>query len=98
MLRAFHEQPGQADGIRAVFLIGFDQFFRRHLDAEIHHLVSVVFENNLNEILADIVHVALDRGKNHLAALGGIRFFHELFEITHRRFHGFRRLQYFSDD
>src|SRR5215469_8813728 len=81
-----------------MFLIGLDQFFRRYFDTKIHDLVSVVFEDNLDEILADVVDVALDRGKDHLAALGGTRTFHELFEVTHRSFHDLGGLQHLGDD
>ena len=40
-----------------MLLIGLDQVFRRHLDAEVHHIVAVIFENNLDEVFANVVDV-----------------------------------------
>ena len=39
----------------------------RLLDAEVEYLVAVVAEDDVDEILADVVHVALDRRQDDLA-------------------------------
>ena len=39
-------------------------FARRHHDAEIDHLVIVALEHDADDVLADVVHVALD-GRHH---------------------------------
>ncbi len=98
LLRAFHQQARKADGVRLVFAMRANQFLGRHLDAEIDHVVAVVFQNDLDQILADVVHVALHRGQHHLGALFGVGLFHELLEVAHRRLHRFGGLQHFRDD
>ena len=45
-----------------------DQFLGRHLDAEIDDAVAVVAENDLDQVLADVVDVALDGREHNLAA------------------------------
>ena len=37
------------------------------LDAEVDHVVAVVAEDDLDQVLADVVDVALDRGQQDLA-------------------------------
>src|SRR5216683_5088933 len=44
------------------------------------------------------MNVALYGGQDDAAALGGVRFFHELFEMTDRGLHRFSGLQNFRDD
>ena len=68
LLRALHQQAGEPDGVGLVFAKGLDQLIRRNFNAEIHHVVAVVAENDLDQVLADIVHVALDGGEHDLAA------------------------------
>jgi hypothetical protein len=77
---------------------GVDQLLRRHLDAQIDHLVAVVRKNNLDQVLADIVHVAFDRGEQHLAARGRVGLFHVLLQMRHCGLHRLGRLQHFGDD
>ena len=73
LLRALDQQAGQADGVGVVFPARLDQVFRRYLDAEIDDLYPLFGENDLHEVLADVVHVALDGGEDDLAARGGSR-------------------------
>ena len=42
----------------------------RNITAQVDHLKAVVFQNDLDDVLADVVHVALDGGQ-HDAALAG---------------------------
>ena len=78
--------------------VSFDQVFGRNFDTQIHDIVTVVFQNDFHEILTDVVDIAFHRGQHDFPALRGVRFFHELFEVAHRGFHGFRRLQHFRND
>ena len=41
-----------------------DHLGDRHLDAEVVHLVAVVGEDDVDEVLADVVDVALDGGEH----------------------------------
>ena len=52
---------------------GLNHRLDRLLDAQVEHLVAVVRENNVDEILADVVNVALDGGQNNLALLRPLR-------------------------
>ncbi len=68
------------------------------LDAEVHHCVAVVRQDDVDEVLADVVDVALDGGKDDGAAGGGVGLLHELFEMTDCGLHRFSRLEDFGDD
>ena len=65
------------------------------LDAEIDHLVAVVGQDDVDQVLADVVDVALD-GRQHQRAFRSraALLLHERFEKTHCRFHRFGRLQH----
>ncbi len=98
LLRALDEQAGKADGVGLVLLVRFDEIFGRNFDAEIHHRVAVVREDNLDEIFSDVVNVAFHGGQHDFAAGRGIGFFHELLEVSDGGLHRFRRLKHFGDD
>ena len=76
----------------------FDQFLGLHLDAQIHDPVAVVAENNLDQVLADVVDVALDRRENNLALGRALGFLHVRLEMRDRRLHRLGRLQNLGDD
>ena len=44
-------------------LRGVEDLLRRHHDAEIDDLVIVALEHDADDVLADVVHVALDGGE-----------------------------------
>ena len=52
--------PGAAHGLH--------NLFRRHIAAQVRHVIAVIFQNDLHDVLADVVNVALDRGHHDLAA------------------------------
>ncbi len=66
----------------------------RHLDAEIDHAVAVVGQDDIDQVLADIVHVALHRGEHDGAFLLALDALHERFEIRDRRLHRLGALQH----
>jgi hypothetical protein len=47
-------------------------FCRRHHHAEIDHLVIVALQHDADDVLADVVHVALDGGQHDLAGGGRV--------------------------
>jgi hypothetical protein len=47
------------------FVGGFQDMFQRLLDAEVDHLVAVVGQDDVDEVLADVVDVALHRRDDH---------------------------------
>ena len=65
------DQPGQADHVGVLAARRVEDLLRRHHDAEIDDLVIVAGEHDADDVLADIVHVALDGRHDDLA--GGRR-------------------------
>ena len=65
------------------------------LDAEVDDLVTVVGQDDVDEILTDVVHIAFN-GRKHHSALGSSAAFllHERFKKAHGGFHGFGGLQH----
>jgi len=51
----------------AKFLRCGEDFLAGDHDAEVDHLVIIAGENDADDVLADVVHVALDGGEQHLA-------------------------------
>ena len=84
----FHQQAGHADGVGAMFVYRGDHVGQLHLDAEIDHAVAVVGQDDIDQVLADIMHVALYRGQHDGAFLLAFRPFHMRFQMRHRGLHG----------
>ena len=61
LLSALYQQPGEADSIGMVFGKGSDELFWRNFNAQIHHLITVIAENDFNQVFSDVVHISLDR-------------------------------------
>ncbi len=57
------DQAAETDDIDLFLACGFQNFLRRHHDAEINDVVVVALKNDADDVLADIVHVALHRGE-----------------------------------
>ena len=64
------------------------------LDAEVVHLVAVVGEDDVDQVLADVVDVALDRGQHDAALAALVGLLHVRLEVGDRRLHGLGRLQH----
>jgi hypothetical protein len=99
------DEPGQADDVDALLAGGLQNLLRRHHDAEIDDLVVVAGENHADDVLADVVHVALDGGHQHLAgrlALAaearGLLGLHEGHEIGHRLLHDAGRFHHLRQE
>ena len=60
-------QSGQADDIDLFLLGHFQNFLGRHHNPEIDHLVIVTLQDNADNVLADIMHIAFDGGHQHFA-------------------------------
>ena len=71
LLQRRGDQPGQADHIGALLARRLEDLVRRHHDAEIDDLVVVALQHDADDVLADVVHVALDGGHHDTAARGG---------------------------
>ena len=64
------------------------------LDAEVVHLVAVVGEDDVDEVLADVVDVALHGGEHDAALAAGVGLLHVRLEVGDRGLHGLGRLEH----
>ena len=64
------DQAGEPDDVGAGLRSRVQDPLPRHHDAEVDHLVVVAAEHDADDVLADVVHVPLDRGQDDRAALG----------------------------
>ena len=93
--RRLHEQPGHADDVGAVLLGGLEDRGDRLLDAEVDDRVAVVGQDDVDEVLADVVDVALDGGQDDLAlALLALDLLHVRLEVGDGGLHDLGALQH----
>ncbi len=87
------DESAQADDVHVLLASGLQNFLARHHHAEVNHLVVVAAEHDADNILADVMHVALDGGHQNFSGVfvhtaGGFLFrFHERLQICHGLFH-----------
>ena len=87
--------PLMPEGVGVDLLDLGDHLADRHLDAEVVDLVAVVRGDDVDEVLADVVDVALHRGDDELALRRrAVDAFHVRLEVGDRRLHRLRRLQH----
>ena len=55
------DETRQADNVGLVLARGLQDFLRRHHDAQINHVIAITLQHDADDILADIVHIALHR-------------------------------------
>ena len=67
---------------------------QRLLDAEIDHAVAVVGQDDVDQVLADVVHVALHGGEDDRTLLLALDPLHQGLEIGHGLLHRLGRLQH----
>ena len=103
------DEAAQPDQIRLLVERGLQDLVARHHDAEIDHLVAVAAEHDADDVLADVVHVALDRREHDLAlrrrfgdAAGGHARLalgrHERLEVRDRSLHRPRALHHLRQE
>ena len=66
----------------------------RLLDPQVEHRVAVVRQDDVDEVLADVVHVAAHGGEHDLAARVALGLLHVRLEVAHGGLHRLRRLQH----
>jgi hypothetical protein len=64
------DQAGKADHVGAVLVGGLEDVLPRHHHAKVDDLEAVALQNHADDVLADVVDVALDGGHHHLAFAG----------------------------
>ena len=99
------DQARQADDVDLLLARGIEDLLRRHHDAEIGDLVIVALEHDADDVLADVVDVALDGGEQDLAGRLALRepkllllLLHERHEIGDRLLHHPRRLHHLRQE
>ncbi len=70
----------------------------RIVDAEIDHLEAGALEHHADEVLADVVHVALDRADDDLADGRDIGFGQDRAQNLHAAFHGVGGKQHLGNE
>ena len=98
LLGRLHQEPGEADRVGLVAVVRGDQVLRRHLDAQVDDPVAVVLEDDLDQVLADVVDVALHGGEHDGAAGGVLVLGHELLEVGDGGLHGLGGLEHLGHD
>src|SRR5262249_60597096 len=95
------DEAGEADDVSLLLLRRLQDFRRRHHDTEIDDVVIVALEYDADDVLADVVHVALDRRHDDLAVgaflVQPLLFFlllHDWHEVAYRLFHDPRLLHH----
>ena len=96
-------EAGQPDDIRLFRNRGLQDLLRRHHHAEIDDRVVVALQDDADDVLADVVDVALDRGEHDLAGGGRMSapvlvLFHVGQEIGDRLLHHPRRLHHLRQE
>ena len=92
--RGLHQEPAHPDGVGVVLLGGGDHLVDADLYAEVDDLVAVVGQDDVDQVLPDVVHIALDGGQHHGALAALIGLLHEGLEEGDRGLHRLGGLQY----
>lgn len=92
--RRLDEQARHADRVRAVLVRRLEDRADRLLDAEVDDPVPVVREDDVDEVLADVVHVAAHRGEHDRALRVPFDALHVRLEVAYRRLHRLGGLQH----
>ena len=59
----FDQQTAHGNAIGLVLVLGLNDRFAALLDAEVDHLITIIREDDINEIFANIMHISFD-GRN----------------------------------
>ena len=98
LLSRLHQQPREADRVRLVLVRRLDQHLRRNFDAEVDDAVAVVRQDDVDQVLANVVHIALHSRQQHLAARARLGLLHVLLQVRDGGLHRFGALQHLGDD
>ena len=75
-----------------------NQHVGRNFDAKVNHLVAVVAQNYLHQVLANVMDIAFHGGQDNLALNGRACLLHVWFKVRYRKLHGLSRLQNLGHD
>ena len=89
-----HQEPTHPDRTRVRGLQRIDDLLQRLLDADVVDRVSVVGQNDVDQVLADVMDIAGDRCKHDGASPGvSLDFLHERLKSGDRLLHDLRGLK-----
>ena len=92
--RALHQETAHAECIGLNFLHLGNHLADGNLDADVVHLVAVVCANDVDQVLADVVHVALHGGQHEFSfARRTSNFVHVRLEVADSSLHRLGTLQ-----
>ena len=92
--RGLDQQAAQPDSVSFLGQRGLDDGVRRLLDAKVHHAIAVVGEDDVHQVLADVVDVALHCRQHDGSLLAAFLLLHLGFEIGDGRLHHARRVEH----
>ena len=94
------DEAAQADQVGALVRRGPQHLVAGHHHAEVDHLVVVAAQHDADDVLADVVHVALHRGHHDRPARAPRRRFrlHVRLEDADRLLHGARALDHLREE
>ena len=99
------DQPGQSDDVDPLLPRRLEDAVGRHHHAEVDHLVVVALEDDADDVLADVVDVALHRGEQDAAGKAGLAgavlallLLHERHQVGDRLLHHPRRLHHLRQE
>ncbi|RMR97359.1 hypothetical protein ALP75_205063 [Pseudomonas syringae pv. actinidiae] len=95
------DQPGQADDVALLVAGDLQDLLGRHHHAQIDDVIAVTAQNHADDVLANVVNVALDRGHEDLAlGFGLVTFFQfdERNKVRDRLFHHPCRLHHLRQE
>ena len=67
LVKAWRNQPAQTDNVDLLFYRAINNIIGRNHDAHIDDIEIIALQHNANDILANVMHVALHRCHQHLA-------------------------------
>ena len=79
-----------------MLLLGFDDGITALFDAQVDHLIAIVGEDDVHQVLANVMNVSLHGGNQELALAGtlAVDLLEVRFQLGDCRLHGFRALQH----
>ena len=103
LVERWRDQARKADHVRLIVVGGLQDVLPRHHDAEVDDLEAVALQDDADDVLADVVNVALDgRHDDPALALGRAGLFLLLFdegdEVRDRALHHARRLHHLRQE
>ena len=94
LLAGIDQQGAQADGSRIDFHRFGDDDLSRHLLAQVDHGIAIIRQDRLDQVFANIMHIAVDRRHHHRPLGGALGALQELLDVRDGFLHDFGRLQH----